>query len=86
MDWVAFLNNVSAIAIVLFIAGIVLVTIEMFIPGFGVAGISGAICLILAVIFAAETFTQGLVLMLIVFVILSILFGVVLMSLSKGKM
>ena len=86
MDWIAFFSGVSTVAMVLFISGLVLVTIEMFIPGFGVAGITGAICLILAVIFAADNIIEGIIFMLIILVILSILFAVVLMSLSKGKM
>ncbi|WP_040214184.1 NfeD family protein [Clostridium polynesiense] len=86
MDWGAFINNVSAVALVLFVIGIILVTIEMFIPGFGVAGISGTICLVLAVLFSADSFFEGLIMMLVIFVILGVLFGVVLTSLSRGKM
>lgn len=86
MDWGAFINNVSAIAIVLFTIGIILVVIEMFIPGFGVAGISGTVCLILAVLFAANSFFEGLILMLGVLAIVGVLLGIVLNSLSRGKM
>lgn len=86
MDWGAFISNVSAVAIVLFTIGIILVVIEMFIPGFGVAGISGTVCLILSVLFAANSFFEGLILMLGVFAIVGVLLGIVLNSLSRGRM
>lgn len=47
--------------VALFILGIILLLTEAFIPGFGVVGIAGLICIVLGIILSASTFAQGLV-------------------------
>ncbi|MDR1193739.1 MAG: ATP-dependent Clp protease proteolytic subunit, partial [Peptococcaceae bacterium] len=46
--------------VLLFLAGVVLLLIEAFIPGFGLPGISGAICLMISIILVAPSFEIGL--------------------------
>ena len=48
-----------------FIAGLILLAIEIAAPGFGIFGISGIIALFIGIIFAAPTFNQGIVTLLI---------------------
>ena len=56
-----------AIWIALIIIGYCLVVVEMFIPGFGVPGISGLCCLIVGIFFASGgSFQRGALLTLIV--------------------
>ena len=43
----------SIVAIVLLVAGFVLLGIEMVVPGFSLPGISGIICLVIGVLLAA---------------------------------
>ncbi|NYC20373.1 membrane-bound ClpP family serine protease [Clostridium beijerinckii] len=81
----AFLPDVTVLTVLLLVVGFGLVLLEMHIPGFGVPGIAGAICLILAVVLTAENFAQALVMILGILAILGIMLGVVLTFFTKGK-
>lgn len=80
------LPNITVITVLLLVAGFGLVFLEMHIPGFGVPGILGAICLILAVVLTAENFAQALVMSLAILAVLGIMLGVVLTFFAKGKL
>ena len=53
------MNTMEVIGIILIIAGIILASVEMYIPGFGVPGISAAICLVSGVLLTAKNVMQG---------------------------
>ena len=55
-----------SVGILLFIAGFILVGIEMVVPGFGVPGISGITCLIAGILLTAKDVEQGLTITVIV--------------------
>ena len=76
----------SIIAIVLFIAGFLLLAIEAVVPGFGVPGISGIICLVVGVFLAADSVLEGVVITLIVLALLGIMFIVLLRLLASGRL
>ena len=85
--WNEILNYITAIgwgAAVCLILGIALVVVEMFTPGLTAPGIIGFVLIILGVILTADTFLEGLILMLVVIAILSIALFFVLRSASKG--
>ncbi|MFL0164486.1 NfeD family protein [Candidatus Clostridium helianthi] len=82
----AFLPDITVLTVLLLIVGFGLVLLEMHIPGFGLPGIAGAICLILAVVLTAENFAQALVMALGILAILGIMLGVVLTFFTKGKL
>ena len=81
-----FLPDITILTVLLLIIGFGLVFLEMHIPGFGVPGITGAICLILAVIITAENFAQALVMVLAILAVLGAMLGVVLTFFTKGKL
>lgn len=81
-----FLPDITVLTVFLLIIGFGLVLLEMHIPGFGVPGIAGAICLILAVVITARTFAQGLVMTLAILAVLGIMLGIVLTFFAKGKL
>ena len=54
------MNTMEVIGIILIIAGIILASVEMYIPGFGVPGISAAICLVAGVLLTAKNVMQGI--------------------------
>lgn len=81
-----FLPEITVLTVFLLIIGFSLVFLEMHIPGFGVPGILGAICLILAVTLTAQNFAQALVMGLGIAAILGIMLGVVLTFFAKGKL
>lgn len=80
-----FLPAITVLTVLLLIIGFGLILLEMHIPGFGVPGIIGAICLILAVVLTAQNFAQALVMALAILAILGAMLGVVLTYFTKGK-
>ncbi|OPJ64446.1 NfeD family protein [Clostridium oryzae] len=81
-----FLPNITLLTIIFLVIGFGLVLLEMHIPGFGVPGIIGCICLILAVVLTAQNFGQALVMTLGILAVLGIMLGVVLTYFAKGKL
>ena len=65
-----FLPDITVLTVLLLIIGFGLVFLEMHIPGFGVPGVVGAICLILAVVLTAQNFAQALVMALAILAVL----------------
>ena len=53
-------GNTEWWSVILFVIGLVLLIIEIFIPGFGIIGVSGIIMILLGIIFAAPTPGQGI--------------------------
>lgn len=80
-----FLPDITLVTVLLLIIGFGLILLEMHIPGFGVPGVIGAICLILAVLLTAQNFAQALVMALAILAGLGAMFGVVLTYFTKGK-
>lgn len=76
-------ETMEIIGILLLIAGFVLVGIEMAVPGFGVPGFSGIICLIAGIICSADSFEQGLTITIIVVVVLAVMLTIIMLVLKK---
>ena len=77
------LEIMDMIGIVLLIAGFLLIGVEMVVPGFGVPGISGIVCLVLGIVCSADSVKQGLTITIIVVVLLAIMLTVGLLILKK---
>lgn len=86
MDFLELFANIPVAAMVLFGIGVILLVVEMCVPGFGVAGVSSLIAFALAIIFAADTFLEGLVFTGVVLLVIAIVAVVFLVLLSKGKL
>ena len=78
--------DIPAISLVLFAIGVVLMIVEMHIPGFGAAGISALVAFALAVILAADTLLKGLVFTAVVLLTVAVIVVVFLVLLSHGKL
>lgn len=74
------------IAIILFIAGFILIGIEMVAPGISVPGIAGTACLIVGIFLASDSIEEGVVITIILLVLLGIMLAIILAVLSKGKL
>ncbi len=72
--------------LVMMIVGFVLLVIEMYIPGFGLAGISGTALMAGGIIMMRPSPLQALILILISVVLLSIAFSIAMYSISKGRL
>lgn len=81
-----FLPDITFVTILLLLIGFGLMFLEMHIPGFGVPGVVGAICLIMAVVLTAQNFAQALVMALAILAVLGVMIGVVLTCFTKGKL
>lgn len=80
------MNLMEIIGIILLIAGFVLVGVEMMLPGFGLPGISGTVCLVLGIVMTAKTVSGGIVMAIIIIIILAIMLAVVMTILGSKKM
>ena len=72
--------------LIMMIAGFALLVIEMYIPGFGLAGISGTALMIGGIALMGPTPLQALILILISVILLSIAFSLAMHSISKGRL
>ena len=86
MELMELIQKMSALSIIIFAVGIVLLIIEMCTPGFGVAGILGLVCLVADIFITAKTFTQGLLMTGVVAIIVVIVAVVSIVLVSKGKL
>ena len=81
----SYLSTFSIIAAVALLLGIALVVLEMFIPGFGLPGISGLILIGIGIYLQAQTITEALLLLVAVVAVLGIaLFIMLLVTKSRG--
>lgn len=80
------LDMYTIIAIILFIIGFILLAVEVVVPGFGVPGIAGIICLVAGVFLAADSFQEGVIITLIVLALLGIMLVIMLRLLASGRL
>lgn len=73
-------------ALIMMIVGFVLLVVEMYVPGFGLPGISGIVLMIGGIALMEPTPLQALILALISVLLLGITFSIVLHSISKGRL
>jgi len=78
--------GMSGLAIALLVIGIILLIVEMFIPGFGVAGILGLLCTITGIVLASNTLMEAVVLVCIVLLILGVMLFIVVRSAKRGRL
>lgn len=73
-------------ALVMMLVGYCLLVLEMYIPGFGLPGVSGTVLMILGIVIMKPTPLQALILVLISVILLGIAFSIALHSISKGRL
>ena len=73
-------------ALVMLIVGYALLVVEMYVPGFGLPGISGIVLLTVGMIAMEPSPLQALVLVLIIVLLLGAAFSVAMHSFSKGRL
>ncbi len=80
------LQQINLLFIPFFLAGVILLVIEMYTPGFGVAGISGLVCFIASVVVGAKNFLQACVLTVMVLVAVGVIIIAFIILISAGKL
>lgn len=76
---------IQVIGIVLMALGFVLAIVEMLIPGFGLPGITGGVCMIAGVIMKAQSVEEGLTLATILLVALAAALTVIVVFFKSKK-
>jgi len=82
----SFVSNIQLLQAILLTVGLIFLLAEVFIPGFGVAGIVGIILFVIGIILTAKTFLEALVMFIILLLILAIVILLVVRSASKGRL
>ena len=72
--------------LILMLVGVVLLVVEMYIPGFGVPGILGIGSLALSFILLKPTMEQGLVLLAVLAAVLCVALSICLFTASRGRL
>ena len=73
-------------AILCLLAGFTLVVVEMFIPGFGLPGISGIILLVVGVVLKARSPLEALIIAAAIILLLCIALSIALRSAARGRL
>lgn len=73
-------------AYICLLIGLILMIVEIFIPGFGVPGISGLILLVVGVVLKADSVTEGLITVIVIIAILGVALSISIRSVSKGAL
>ncbi len=86
-EFVSLFTEMNLVPAILLTIGLILCIIEMFVPGFGVFGITGLLCLaggVVAKMFYGGTVTQLFILLFLIAIILLLVFGIAVWSAKKG--
>ncbi len=80
------IQEINLLFIPFFLAGIILLIIEMYTPGFGAAGFSGLACLAASVIVGAKNLAQAFLLTAVVLFVVGVMVVVFICLVSAGKL
>ena len=72
--------------LLMMVVGVVLLVVEMYVPGFGAPGISGIALLVLGFVLLKPPLAEGLILFAVLAAILCVALSVCLYSASKGRL
>ena len=72
--------------LLMMIVGVVLLVVEMYVPGFGAPGISGIALLVLGFVLLKPPLAEGLILFAILAAILCVALSICLITASKGRL
>ena len=78
------MNGLFILGIILFIVAFIFIGIEMIIPGFGAPGIIGCCCLAAGVSLTANTYTQAIMIIAIILILLTVFVVIMTFLLYKG--
>lgn len=79
-------ETINIVSVVLFAVGMVLLLIELFVPGFGIFGGLGLVALVLCIVFQARSVLEALILLLAFSAIVVALALIAGRSLKRGRL
>jgi len=86
MSVFSFFEGIGTLQATLFIIGLLLLIAEMFMPGFGIAGGTGLLLLVVAIILTARTPFEAFIMVCILIVLVASVLAIVIRSAKKGKL
>ncbi len=81
-----FVEAIGTLQAIIFILALILLIIEMFTPGFGVAGGSGLALFILGIVLTARSFFDAMIMVAILLVLLALVLVFIIRSAKKGRL
>ena len=85
LTFAEFIQGFTVPVIIFMVLGTALMIVEMFTPGFGVAGVLGILCFVLAIVFRADSLAAALWMIILVAMMVCVLLLIFLRSATKGK-
>jgi membrane-bound ClpP family serine protease len=82
----SFIEAIGPLQAILFIVGLLLLVAEMFMPGFGIAGGTGLVLLIIGIILTAQTPLDAMIMIIILILLVAVVLAVILRSAKRGKL
>lgn len=82
----AFVYHIGLLQAILLFAGLALLIAEMFFPGFGAAGITGIILLIIGILITAKSFLEALIMAAVLLVIIVVAIIILFHSAFRGRL
>lgn len=86
MEQIIAIISSNLVPALLLVFGFILVSVEIFIPGFGLPGIAGIILLVVGVVLAANSVLDALIILVILAVALGAVIAIALKSARNGKL
>lgn len=86
MDIFSFVEGIGTIQAVLLILGLILLIVEIFTPGFGVAGGSGLLLLIIGISLTARNLIEAGIMLIILLALVAIGIVIILRSAKNGRL
>ncbi len=77
-------ESINIVSVILFAVGMVLLLIELFVPGFGIFGGLGLVALVLCIVFQAKTAAEALIMVLVITAIVVALSLIAARSFKRG--
>ncbi len=82
----SFLEQIELLQAIILIVGLLLLLVEMFVPGFGIAGGSGVVLLIIGIFLTASSPFEAMVMFVLLIVLVAVVLTIVLKSAKSGRL
>lgn len=82
----SFVEAIDTVQAIILILGLVLMIVEIFVPGFGIAGGAGLVLLIVGIILTARSTFEALMMILILIIIVAAVLAILLRSANRGRL
>ncbi len=86
MEIFSFIDGIQTLQAIILATGLLFLIIEVFTPGFGVAGGTGLLLMIVGIILTARSVFEAFIMVIILLIIIALLLIVIIRSAKKGTL